>query len=61
MKKSTLINTLIALMVALTAVTAVGLYLFIKDGDYIIAAIMAAIYPVGIIAGIATIKYELEN
>ena len=61
MKKSTLIVILIAMMAVLTALTAVGLYVFINYCEYIAATIITAIYPVGIIAGIATIKYELED
>lgn len=52
---------IVALMAALTALTAVGLYTFISYGYYIASAIITAIYPIGIAAGIATIKYELED
>lgn len=61
MKKATFIVILIAMMVVLTALTAVGLYTYISWGYYIAATIITAIYPIGIIAGIATIKYELED
>ena len=61
MKKSTFIIMLVALMAVLTALTAVGLYLFINAGDYIAAIIITAIYPIGITAGVATIKYEFED
>ena len=61
MKKSTLIVILIAMMAALTTLTAVGLYLFINYCEYIATIIITAIYPIGITAGIATIKYELED
>ena len=52
---------IVALMVALTALTTIGLYLFINYCEYIAAIIITAIYPVGIAAAIATIKYELED
>ena len=61
MKKSTLIVTLIVMMAVLTALTTIGLYLFINYCEYIAAIVIGAIYPVGITAGIATIKYELED
>lgn len=61
MKKSTLIVILIAMMAALTALTTIGLYLFINYCEYIAAIVIGVLYPVGIIAGISTIKYELED
>ena len=61
MKKSTFIIMLVALMAVLTALTTIGLYLFISYGYYIAAAIITAVYPIGITAGIATIKYEFED
>ena len=61
MKKSTLIVILIAMMAALTSLATVGLYIYISWGYYIAAIVIGAIYPIGITAGIATIKYELED
>ena len=61
MKKSIFIVILIAMMAALTALTAVGLYLFINYCEYIAAIIITAIYPIGITAGVATTKYEFED
>lgn len=65
MKKiNKVIITLIALMIAFTIWTAAGLYILLSGycGDSTIVSILiGAIYPVGIIAGIATIKYELED
>ena len=55
------IMIIVALMAVLTALTTIGLYSFISYGYYIAAIIITAIYPVGITAGIATIKYELED
>ena len=55
------IMIIVALMAALTALTTIGLYTFISYGYYIASAIIIAIYPIGITAGIATIKYELED
>lgn len=58
------IITLIALMIALTLHTAIGLYILLSGycGDStIIAIVIGALYPIGITAGIATIKYELED
>lgn len=61
MKKSTFIIKLIAMMAALTALTAVGLYLFIDYCEYILAIVIGALYPVGITAGVATIISEFKN
>lgn len=55
------IIAIIALLTALTALTAAGLYVLISWGYIIASAIIMAVYPIGIAAGIATIKYELED
>ena len=61
MKKSTLIVIIIAMMAALTALTTVGLYVFINYCEYIAATIIMVIYFIGVAAAIATIKYEFED
>lgn len=58
------IMIIVALMIALTLITAAGLYILLSGycGDSrIVAAVIGLLYPIGIIVGIATIKYELED
>ena len=55
------IVAIIALIVAFTAVEAVGQYIFISWGYYIYSAVIGILYPIGVAIGIATIKYELED